>query len=316
MYAVNTPDEQIFEIPVDAWGTRRGPVFELPLTEGAHYFSPSASRDGRRIAYTQEGIGVHSIVVKDIATGVARVLDEQRETGFPAVSISADGAKVVFNRHCACSTSVVDCPSFLLASEGGQAEEICPACTPRGFSSDGSFVLMQHYSGGGHDDSITAVDLATKRERPFLESSTGELYHAFLSWDDRWVVFKKLVGTMRAQILVAPVRDGQAGDGSEWTVISDGRFADDKPQFSPDGNTVYFTCDRDGYLCIWKQKLDPTTKHPVGPALGYEHFHNSMGRDGASYPNYLFLSDLTVARDKILLNLPRGREDIWRGHLR
>ncbi|HEY1217197.1 MAG TPA: hypothetical protein VGE93_26520, partial [Bryobacteraceae bacterium] len=224
-YVVHTANEQIFEIPVDAQGARRGPVLELPLTEGARYFSPSASRDGRRIAYTEEAIGRHNIVVKDFATAAVRVLDEQPQTGFHAVSISPDGAKVVFNRRCSCSTSVVDCPSFLLSSNGGQAQEICRACTPRGFSSDGSFVLMQHYSGGGLNDSITAVDLANKRERQFLKSSSGELYHAFLSWDDQWVVFKKLLGTTQARILVAPVRNGQAGTESEWTAVTDGRFA-------------------------------------------------------------------------------------------
>jgi Tol biopolymer transport system component/DNA-binding winged helix-turn-helix (wHTH) protein len=315
VYSVGTPNEQIFHLAVDDRGREQGPVAEVPLTEGARYFSPSVSRNGRWMAYTEESIGKHSIMVRDFSAGTSRRIEEQLRTGYPAVSISPDGSKVVFNRYCWCNASVVDCPSFLVNSTGGEPQRICGGCTPRGFSSDGSFVLMQHYSGGRGQDEITAVDLTTSREREFLKSSTTEVYHAFLSWDDRWVVFKKLLGTTQAQIMIAPVRDGRAAGESEWIPVTEGRFSDDKPQFSPDGNSLYFTSDRDGYLCIWRQRLDPRTKHLVGAPGGYEHFHNSMGRDAASYPYYLFMSDLTVARDKVLINLPRGRDDLWMAHV-
>ena len=33
--------------------------------------------------------------------------------------------------------------SFMVAAAGGQPEQICERCTPRGFSSDGSVVLLQ-----------------------------------------------------------------------------------------------------------------------------------------------------------------------------
>jgi hypothetical protein len=49
----------------------------------------------------------------------------------------------------------------------------------------------------------------------------------------------------------------------------------------------------------------------VGDPFAYEHFHNSAGRDVAAYPYIDKLSDLSVARDKILINLPQLRSDIW-----
>jgi hypothetical protein len=50
------------------------------------------------------------------------------------------------------------------------------------------------------------------------------------------------------------------------------------------------------------------TKHPLGPPFAYEHFHDSAGRAGAFY---LDGSDLSVARDKILINLPQVHSDTW-----
>jgi hypothetical protein len=50
------------------------------------------------------------------------------------------------------------------------------------------------------------------------------------------------------------------------------------------------------------------TKHPLGPPLAYEHFHNSAGHDATFSQEY---ADLSVAGDKILINLPQYTSDIW-----
>jgi len=100
-----------------------------------------------------------------------------------------------------------------------------------------------------------------------------------------------------------------AAGKSEWVAVTDGGYADDKPQFSADGNTVYFTSTRDEYLCIWAQRLDPATKRPLGPPFAFEHFHNSAGRGGEFYAKQ---SDLSVARDKIMINLTQiHASEIW-----
>jgi hypothetical protein len=193
----------------------------------------------------------------------------------------------------------------------GSRELVCEACTARGFSSNGSIVLIQKYdrTGSKPHDRIVALDLATKIEKDFLNVPGKDLYHAYFSWDDHWVVFKQVLG-LKGQILIAPMRNGVAAKEAEWIAVTDGRYSDDKPQFSSDGNAVYFTSTRDGYLCIWAQRLDPPTKRPLGAPVAYEHFHNSMGRD-ASDPDWQRFSDLAVAKDKILINLPQTHTDIW-----
>jgi hypothetical protein len=156
-------------------------------------------------------------------------------------------------------------------------------------------------------DWIISYNLQTKSENVFLDIPGGTLYHPFFSWDDRWVLFKEPVAaTTRSKIMIAPVRYGRAGNEQQWVTVTDGRYADDKPQFAPDGNTVYFTSTHDGYLCIWAQKLDPQSKHPLGAPTPYEHFHNSSGAEAA-----LVSSDLTVAQHLMMINLPNIRRDVW-----
>lgn len=47
------------------------------------------------------------------------------------------------------------------------------------------------------------------------------------------------------------------------------------PSWSPDGKLLYFLSGRDGFRCIWAQRLDPATKRPAGLPFHVQHFHRS-----------------------------------------
>jgi hypothetical protein len=312
----------IYQISTDDHGQKVGPTLQLPLPEGGTHRSPSLSRDGRWMAYDSSNANrPNTILVRDLNAGTDHLLDDKERNPFQGgdASISPDGSNVVFQRDCKKGRFPDDSEepfpcSFVVPVAGGRPEQICERCGPRGFTSDGSTILFQKYDETDpNKDRIVAVDLRTRTERPFLSHPDKPLFHPFFSWDDRWVVFKKLqsldVNQSPSQILIAPVRHGLAGKEAEWIAVTDGRYSDDKPQFSPDGNTLYFTSTRDGYLCIWAQRLDPATKHPLGAPFPYEHFHNSAGRTGAIFQRNF--SDLSVARGKILINLPQIHSDIW-----
>jgi len=312
----------IYEIPTNDRGQKLGPTLQLPLSAEGGERSPSVSRDGRWLAYNAIQAGKpNTILLRDLAHDTDRFVDDKgREPGSVGeVSISPDGSKLIFERNCKSGRfgpleGPLPC-GFLVSAAGGEPEQVCEFCTPRGFSSNGSVILLQKYdrTGSKPHDRIVALDLAARTEKDFLDVPGKDLYHAYFSWDDHWVVFKQSLG-LKGQIFIAPVRNGVAGREAEWIAVTDGRSSDDKPQFSPDGNTAYFTSTRDGYLCIWAQKLDPATKRPVRSAVAYEHFHNSMGRDAAD-PDWQGDSDLVVARDKILINLSQIRTDIWMTHV-
>jgi Tol biopolymer transport system component/DNA-binding winged helix-turn-helix (wHTH) protein len=319
-YNIWSSTVSIYQISISDRGQKLGPNLQLPLPEGGSHSAPSVSRDGRWMAYDSSNPGKpDTVVVRDLSTGIDHVLDDKgRPGGDYADSISPDGSRVIFERDCKVGTwpGDPDFPipcGFMVSAAGGQPEQICERCTPRGFSSDGSVILLQKYDLTDIDKSrIVALDLHTRTEHDFLSLPDAPVFHPFFSWDDRWVVFKKSQSLHLAeplsQILIAPVRHGSPATEREWIAVTDGRHRDDKPQFSADGNTLYFTSSRDGNLCIWAQRLDPVTKHPVGPPFAYEHFHDSAGRAGAFS---LDESDLSVARDKIFINLRQVHSDTW-----
>lgn len=311
VYTTASATNSIYEIPTRQ-GRKFGPTLQLPLAEGGDYHSPWLSHDGRWMAYDVTKAGGSFLMLRDLAKGTDHRLEENARSN----AMSPDGSKVIFSRSCESGTfpwgEPLHCAFLISAVVGAKAEPLCEDCTGRGFSPDGSIVLIQKYNRTGEfHHRIVALELATKREKDFLDLPGKGLYHAFFSWDGHWVVFKETLGMGNAQqILIVPVRDGVAGRRAEWIAVTDGRYSDDKPQFSPDGNTVYFTSTRDGYLCIWAQRLDPVTKHPVGAPFGFEHFHNSTGAYAASSNNQ-DRCDLSVAHDKMSINLPNAHSDMW-----
>jgi len=63
-------------------------------------------------------------------------------------------------------------------------------------------------------------------------------------------------------IRVAPFRPGVKPEN--WITVAAANTENDKPRWSPDGRTLYFTSLRDGFRCIWAQGLNPITKIPSG----------------------------------------------------
>ena len=320
-YMVWSGSASIYQISIGDRGQKLGPTFQLPLREAGIHLSPSVSHDGKWMAYVTDTPGKPDrVVLRNLSTGIEHLLDDKdlQPYGDVGTSISPDGSTVLFQRDCkeASFRDIPDKPlpcGFMVSTAGAEAERICLRCTPSGFSSDGSVVLLQKYDpADSNKDRVVAFDLRTKTELEFLSLPHSALYHPSFSWDDRWVTFKKVpswnLPEPPSQILIAPVRHGSPGPEAEWIPVTDGQHSDDKPEFSADGNTVYFTSTRDGYLCIWAQKLDPVTKHPLGSPFAYEHFHNSAGHDASINQAG---SDLSVARDKILINLPEMHSAIW-----
>src|SRR5262249_437473 len=61
----------------------------------------------------------------------------------------------------------------------------------------------------------------------------------------------------------------------DWVAVTDGSNIDWHISWSPDGNLLYFLSHRDGFFCIWAQRLNPTSKQPTGAPFAIQHFHHA-----------------------------------------
>jgi Tol biopolymer transport system component len=146
------------------------------------------------------------------------------------------------------------------------------------------------------------LDLNSKKRNPFLSHPTTSLWSGRFSSDDRWVSFLAVAEEERTRIFIVPFADGGIADQRGWIPVTDGSSRDGPATWSPDGNLMYFASQRDGYKCLWAQRLDPASKRPQGDAYPVRHLHsahyailqvNQFGLSASQNDLFFNLGDLT-----------------------
>ncbi|HXE14484.1 MAG TPA: hypothetical protein VN633_20325 [Bryobacteraceae bacterium] len=295
----------IYQIPINSRGEKSGSADRLPLPEELNCHSPAISRDGFWMMHTQSNPGEpNRCLLRDMRNGSERLLhDNVSGIGSETNAISPDGSMFIVGRTDAQGERL---DAFLAAAGGIESTKLCERCAIRGISSNNSVVLAEKYALPGEgEDKIVALNLSSKTGTDAIRDSGHPVYEAFFSPDDHWVAFeRRLLGA--SQIFVAPFQNGKALGPDKWIPVTDGRYSDTKPRFTPGGNAIYFLSSRDSHTCVWIQKLNPKNKRPIGEPIPFEHFHaNSFDffRQNHTY--------LSVAKDKLIVGMSHLTSDLW-----
>ena len=290
----------VWSLPLDAKeGRVVGPARRVTATSALQWW-PSVSEDGRRLLFRGDkgGLWIREL---DTDREVLLVSSQYPVRGF----ITADGSRVVF--------MVFDKKGEILAvpSTGGVPEPFCVDCGDsflEGWSRDKTRVLYE----AGNPSEVFVLDVRSGEKRRVLHRPPNHLWNARFSPDDRWIsVTLEVQG--RSGVWIAPFRDGSLPEAHEWVGVTSGEHWDDKSNWSPDGTLMFFTSLRDGFHCLWAQRLRPDTKEPTGPPFSVKHFHDarlSMTTTG------MIALEVAIARDQIFLNLGELTGNIWTTSLR
>jgi Tol biopolymer transport system component len=218
--------------------------------------------------------------------------------------ITADGSRVFYRKA---AGPLYDL--YAVSTAGGEPERVCQDCgTPSGWTRDGKNLLSETGRTKTAYQTVVLVDAATGAKSVILKHPKHGISRGRLSPDDRWIAFHSILPAAR-QIFVAPFHGAAAIPEDQWVSITDGKAMDRYAEWSPDGNLLYFLSDRDGFRCIWAQRLDPKTKHPLGEAFPVQHFHTSRR-------SLLTIEDpigvgLSVTADKIVFSMVEQTGNIW-----
>ncbi len=298
-FASLTGNVDIWSLPIDADRAKpAGDPERLTHDAFAHAY-PAISPDGTQLAFSSRRSGNRDIWVRDLRTAKERVVSIPTGPSFNP-NFSPDGNALAY-REAEKQTSV----GYAVSLAAGGTERICEDCSDYDWSHDKKKLLALGTSPAG----ISVVDLASKQRMALLNHPAYALWNPRFSPDDRWVSFSAtMLG--RSRIFVAPFRNAGPVPESEWIAVTDGRW-DDKPRWSPDGNFLYFLSERDGFRCIWAQRLD-ARKRPVGPAIPIFHAHQAR----RSLAN-IGIGDLgiSVAPDKIVFNISERTGNLWMANL-
>ncbi len=141
------------------------------------------------------------------------------------------------------------------------------------WTGDGERILVS-----GRDRSrLEAVDIITGDRREVLPGRRYTLAEARLSPDGRWIAVR--ADALEAgcpSVFLARFAPGKTTRCADLIPLAE----PDAFGFgwSPDGGLLYFFSSRDGFRCIWAQRLHPTTKPPLEDPIAVRHFHRYQQR--------------------------------------
>jgi eukaryotic-like serine/threonine-protein kinase len=79
--------------------------------------------------------------------------------------------------------------------------------------------------------------------------------------------------------------------------------------WSPQGDAIYFVSERDGSRCVWMRKLDPATRHPVGPVMPVLHLH---GARRSMISTAIRPQRIAFAVNNLFFSVQEQRGNIWK----
>ena len=256
----------------------------------------------QRLAFCADRSGKREIWVKDLAMGKDTLLATS-SSEFDSPKITPDGLKVAY---------AVANPSWAIhvISSTGTEDRIYPnGGPPRAFSADGTKLLFEAKSCSPY--CVGLLDLSSGKTEELIRHPKLALYPESFSPDGAWVAFqaRPVDNDSNRTIYVAAFADGHVGGPDSWIPVTDGNHMDREVKWSPDGGLLYFLSERDGFRCIWAERLDRQTKHPAGEPFAVYHFHHSQqSLSNLGSPGKVGLS---VTRDGLLFSLAETTGNIW-----
>jgi Tol biopolymer transport system component len=288
VFASVTANLDEYSLPLDVnRGKARGRLERLTREIAKNSYG-SLSTDGRLMAYHSYRNGQAEIWLKDLSNGKERML----ASGSSPV-ISPDGALIAFPQ---------ENRLMIIPSAGGAIREISSRpLVAEAWSPDQSLLVVADYAQPRTP--IEIIEVASGKSTIYLSDPRRHLYPRQISPDGRWIAFIASSVDVHA-LMIAPFRPAAPPAEKEWVAVDGPRAGDFAPHWSSDGRMIYFISDREGFGCIWAQRLS-AEQRPVGPAFPVLHLHGASLR---TRPDQYYLS---VAKDKLVIPLEERSGGIW-----
>jgi Tol biopolymer transport system component len=249
--------ENLWSLPIDLNAAKPAGEARKLISDAISRTSPSLSADGAKLAYVSPGLENYSVRTRDMGTANERILVQLPQE--PRARISPDGNMVAYNPV---TYGDIQVPIFLVPAAGGESRKLCETCgLIYDWTPDGKKIVFR----SGSPIKFSMVDVASGQQQVVLAHEKYDIHGVEYSPDGHWLAFHFAPNPQIPRaIYLVPVRDGKASGEGEWIAVMDRPGVHTRPWWSQDGNVIYFQSTVSGKPEVWAQRLQPTTKRPLG----------------------------------------------------
>lgn len=304
VFAALSVASDVWGVPIDAnSAVVKGPRQKLTQTAGPHYYA-SLNTEGNLLAFSSLRYGKHRAMVRNLTTGEETPVGNgaQNEMG---IQISKDGSLVAYSNDRVVFAG--NGTGHVMSLDSRASEVYCRECMGAYDTSPDNSVVLYHKNA----QTISAYNRRSHQDTVFIASDRFETYQQQYSFDGKWITFGRSphAGPGLEIFVARLINPTTVAPEKEWIKISGDETWPDKPRWSPDARWLYYLSNRDGFFCLWAQRLDSKTKHPVGGPVAIEHMHTN--RYAVGNTGIAGLISISVARDKIAFNMGELTGNIW-----
>ncbi len=297
VFAETTTDRIVERAPL-ANASSPEPATRLYTDSRPNFARASETRDGSVIVF-ERGLGrTREIWKKDLRSGSQQLVLAAESNTLLFPTVSPDGSRIGYTTSNPGASSVtVSGAGYVVEMAGGVPKPLCTDCGVYAFLSDNRRVVTTL-----GDSKIRVIDSVSGATQDVLTDAENRIERPSVSPNDRWMAFRRTVGTTSKVFLVSAaggVSPAAAAKVDEPTTT--GRPCG----WSPDSTVLYLLLDTDGTRCLWGQRVDPADGRLVGTPYIVRHFHQfGAAGFGTSLGN-------AISAEGFLYEAPSTRANLW-----